>query len=396
MQISTMKAIDCYAGQMLSALLRTHDILTPERREPERIDRILIIKFWGMGSLILAGPVFKTLRKAFPEAQIHLATMGSNREISEMLGLADHLLCLDMANSAPGIALKIMRFFNRVRGIHADAVIDLEYLTRFSAAVSYISGAPIRIGFHSWDVWRGNLHNRQVAFSPYWHVTDNFVNLAQRLTGTEFAEKELDLTVTEQAKKQARDALQKAGIGPDEPVVIVNPNASTMALERRWPEEHFVELIDRMVDSGSSPSTRMGRPVLIGAPEEADFVAGLHQKLASPSQTINLAGRIGLQGLVGLLHRARVLVTNDSGPLHLASLLGTPTISFFGPETPLLYGPLGPNHTVLYKGIECSPCINVYNAKTVRCLKGRPECLYAITVDQAFKALQEKLAGYEV
>jgi ADP-heptose:LPS heptosyltransferase len=387
-----MKAIDRYAGQILCALLRTHDRLTPEPAAPENLDRILVIKFWGMGSLILAGPVFKTIRRAYPDSQIHLATLESNKEICELIessrssGLADFCHLLDLAGPSSLIPVKIIRFLDQVRNINAQAVIDLEYLTRFSAIVSYVSAAPLRVGFHSRDVWRGNLHNRRVAFSPYWHVTDNFLNLVQHLNDKAEPVREIEIPVTDTAKTEAKKALDGAGVKEDETVIVVNPNASPMAIERRWPEEYFVALLDRIVSAG------LGRPVLIGAEDEAEYVKGLHQKLAARTQCANLAGRVGLQGLIGILHRAHLLITNDSGPLHLASLIGTPTISFFGPETPLLFGPVGKNHTVLYKGMECSPCINIYNAKTVHCLKDRPECLYAISVDEAFQAVEQRLA----
>jgi ADP-heptose:LPS heptosyltransferase len=92
-----------------------------------------------------------------------------------------------------------------------------------------------------------------------------------------------------------------------------------------------------------------------------------------------------------LLRAAALLVTNDSGPLHLADALGTPTVSFFGPETPTLYGPRGPRNTVLYRAIDCSPCISIYNAKTVRCMRSAPECLSGITVDEALAAVAAAL-----
>ena len=94
-----------------------------------------------------------------------------------------------------------------------------------------------------------------------------------------------------------------------------------------------------------------------------------------------------------LTRKAADLVTNDSGPLHIAELIRTRTVSFFGPETPVLFGPLGEGHKVLYKGINCSPCITVYNAKTVRCIRKVPECVSRISPDEAFRAVKEMLAG---
>ncbi len=386
MQIQTMKNIDRHAGQILCGMLRGLDLLSP-KTPSDKLDDILLIKFWGMGSLILAAPVFKAIRKSHPGVRIHLATLEQNLTMARMLGLADELHPLILDSSPSAVPGNIIDYFARIRQVKVDAVIDLEYLSRFSAIVSYLSGASLRIGFHSWDVWRGNLHNRPVAFSPYWHVTDNFLNLHKSL-GIEIepdhhAELNLD-----QGEQQAADQVgSRFGIDKSETLIVINPNASTMALERRWPEEYFIELINRIEDQG------LGRTALIGAADEADFIASLHQRLKRPDKTLDLAGRLSLAELVGLLRITSLLVTNDSGPLHLADLLSTPTVSFFGPETPSLYGPRGADNTILYKGIDCSPCISIYNAKTVRCLRERPECLHLISVDEALAAVRQRLEG---
>ena len=165
----------------------------------------------------------------------------------------------------------------------------------------------------------------------------------------------------------------------------MNPNASTMALARRWPVENFVALLDRIEQAGLPPAA------LIGSPDEAAHVERVRAAARRPNRVFNLAGRLNLAELIAALRRARLLVTNDSGPLHLAGALGVPTVSLFGPETPALFGPRGDRHIVLYRGIDCSPCISIYNAKTVRCMRGRPECLTGIGVDEVFAAVTRAL-----
>jgi ADP-heptose:LPS heptosyltransferase len=89
---------------------------------------------------------------------------------------------------------------------------------------------------------------------------------------------------------------------------------------------------------------------------------------------------------MALLSLSTACISNDSGPLHIAAALGIPTVSFFGPESPLLYGPRGNGHTVFYAGIYCSPCLNVYNAKQAMC-SGDNTCMQAITPEQVISAL---------
>ena len=402
MDMQTMKHVDRLAGNPLCVALRVYDVLRSGGRArksagaaalPKKIGaawrppRIAVIKFWGMGSLILAAPLFYSLRRTYPDAEISLITLGHNRGIIELLDLSDRVVYLELPESAAGVASRIMGLMGRVRELRPDAVIDLEYLTRFSTIVSYLSGAPVRVGFHSWDVWRGNLHTAHCAFNPYWHVTDNFLNLHRALSGEKGVNGPVRIKLNGEEDREAGGLRAAAGVGEDERVIAFNTNASTMALARRWPEESFAKLIDRVMEAG------LGRVALLGAPEEAPFVGRVLAMTREPGKIVNLAGKSSLRGLCGILRRAALLVTNDSGPLHLAGALGTPTVSFFGPETPVLFGPRGEGHATLYRGIDCSPCISIYNAKTVRCMRPEPECLTGIGVDEAFEAVRRSLGA---
>ncbi len=385
MKISTMKKIDRWLGYPACGLLRLVDLIRLKQK-PEKIQRILVIKFWGMGSLILSLPVFRALREVYPGAELGFATLSRNQALVDLLGISDRAIYLDLRAGSGRIFFRILKFFFQLYQYHPQLVIDLEYLTRFSALASYFSRAPIRVGFHSWDVWRGELHNLRVPFNPYWHASKNFLNLVTRACGRELKFSfDFSLPPDRSAKQSLDLKLKEKGIGEEERILVVNPNASTIALERRWPPEYFVRLIDMILEE------KLGKVILIGAPDEKEFVRQILEQVKDKESCFSLAGELEIKELVELLRRAELLITNDSGPLHLASLLDTKTISFFGPETPQLFGPLGEGHTVLYLGIDCSPCITVYNAKTVRCLLSRPECLYGITPQMAFEKVKEAL-----
>ena len=389
MDMQWMKRIDRFAGYPLGGALRLHAALIGASQRPVPLApdaaRIAVVKFWGMGSLILAAPVFYALRTSFPRAEIHLVTLSQNQRIVELMGLADRLHLLKLPPGPVGIGRNIFAFFRQLRDLQLDAVIDLEYLSRFSAIASYLTRAPVRVGFHSWDIGRGNLHTVRRAFNPYWHVTENFLNLHRALAGTEAPPTPVRFRVSAEEDAEAATKLTAAGIAAGVRFIAMNPNASTMALARRWPVESFVQLIDRIEERG------LGPVALLGSPEEEAYVERVRARARAPERTVNLAGRLRLAELIGVLKRAALLVTNDSGPLHLADALGTPTVSFFGPETPTLFGPRGERHRVLYRGIDCSPCINIYNAKTVRCMRSEPECLTGIGVDEALAAVEQAL-----
>jgi ADP-heptose:LPS heptosyltransferase len=170
----------------------------------------------------------------------------------------------------------------------------------------------------------------------------------------------------------------------------VNPNASELCLERRWMPERFAQVVDALLDE---------RPellaVFVGSPSEVAFTQSVVDLCRHRGRALNLAGRLGLRELAEALREARLFLTNDSGPLHLATLTGTPTVALFGPETPSLYGPVGANQRVFYAGVYCSPCLNVYNAKTATC-NGDNICLKAFGVDVVLEACRAALTRGEL
>ena len=165
----------------------------------------------------------------------------------------------------------------------------------------------------------------------------------------------------------------------------MNPNSGEIALTRRWPAANYVELARRV--AGEYPDLRV---VFIGSRGERDYVGSIVKTIRHPA-VVDLSGCLSVAQLAYILGQARLVVTNDSGPLHLACAMGARTLSFFGPETPVLYGPVGSGHEVLYTNIDCSPCINVHEDKSFRCHRRVTQCLEGIGVDAAWGRLKDML-----
>ncbi len=128
---------------------------------------------------------------------------------------------------------------------------------------------------------------------------------------------------------------------------------------------------------------------MIGGKDDISHVHSILGKLESRENIIDLAGKTNIMELACILEECQLLITNDSGPLHLADSLGTPTVSFFGPETPVLYGPGNGKNLVFYKALMCSPCLDVLNAKTVSCVDNA-RCIKEINVDEVYEAILGK------
>lgn len=387
--LELMHWVDRYLGSALCTVLQPlnlrHYLRPPP--SPDALDprHVLLIKFWGLGSIALAGPAVAALRRRFPQARFTFLSLAPNRELLELLPEVDGVLTVDLDRGLTGVTAQLLARIGTLRREGCDLVVDFEFFTRVSALVTFLTGAPVRAGFHAWEVWRGNFHNVRVPFNRYWHVQRNFLQLAAAV-GAEVEPPPLfRLPVTAAMRAEAAAALAAVGVGAEEELLLVNPNAGAMALERRWPADRFAALARR------AAATTGLRPVFLGARGEEAYVAGIVAAAGPPA--VSLAGRLSLRGLLGLFCRARLLVTNDSGPLQLALTQGLRTVSFFGPETPVLYGPRGERHRVLYAGIPCSPCMNVHSQKRVRCLYGHPVCLEQLDVDRALAAVRDLAAA---
>jgi len=389
LSLDLMHRIDRYLGSLAVTLLQPlnlrHYLSPPPDVKDLEPRKVLVVKFWGIGSIALAGQTLVALKRRYPEAEFSFLTLESNRHFLRHVPPVDKVICLDIRGGGLRVVSRILKLFHTLRRLRFDLVMDLEFFTRFSALVSFMTGAPVRVGFHAWEVWRGNLHNVTVPFNRYWHVTRNFFNLGHAAGIEEQEPPDFHLDSTRGDREEVCTVLGEVGIQDSERILLFNPNAGDLALERRWPPENFAELARILaVDPGI-------RPVFIGAKSERDYVEALVREAGSSA--LNLAGALTIGGLLALFERATALITNDTGPLQLALCKDLPTLSFFGPETPVLYGPQSSNHRVLYQHLACSPCINVHSQKKVRCVHGHPVCLESIDVKRAVSEARALLDG---
>jgi ADP-heptose:LPS heptosyltransferase len=357
-------------------------------RRVREIRRVLLVKFWGLGSLQLMTPAVRGLRRVHPGARLVLLTLEGNAEFARRLGVFDEVIALDVAQVGwPGLFTRIASAIVGLRARRFDAVLDFEFFARFSAVVSFLSGAPLTLGFASDGNRRGGLHRRLVDFDRSWHVARNF----RALAGADI-EREVELgeftpfPTGDRDRAEALAALISRGVVGAAPLVVLNPNAGALALERRWPVERFAELARRLaLEDGAAVA-------VIGSAEERERAGEVALRAGSRARVANLAGELSIGALAALLEDADAFVSNDSGPMHLAAALGTPTLGLFGPESPAGYAPRGVRARALYRPPACSPCINVHDDKLLVCVRGRAECMTNIGLEEVLAAVRVELA----
>lgn len=385
-----MKAIDHHAGRALCATLglvrRARPGALPRAGDPG-VARIALVKFWGMGSIVLLTPAIALLREKYPAARLTFVTQAANRDVIALLDGVDEVLTLEVGQGPWAFLRSLASLVGAVRRRAFDLWIDAEFLTRFSALLTGVSGARTAVGFAVPGVFRGRFHHVEAPFNGHWHMIDNFCALASGdLEPASFERPLAQLGPSAAAQASLGDKLARAGLALGEPYLVLNPNAGELALERRWSVERFARLADEL--AGIFP----GKLVTVGAPAERAYVQRMLDGVQARDRLIDLAGQTSLPELVALFAEARLLVSNDTGPLHLASAVGTPTVAIFGPETPVLFGPRGPQHRVIYRGLACSPCLSVHNGRSVSCPYATTHCVDGVAVSEVFAAARAALA----
>jgi len=380
-------------------LLSVGERLRPGRQMPSEPRKILVILLSEMGSLVLAIPMFERLKRQHPQAEIYALVFARNREALECIRQipSDHILTL--RDTSLGVLVRDAVVFARAaRRLGIDTVVDAELFSRVSSILAYLSGAPRRVGFHPHrqeGLYRGGYINVPVLYNPYLHMAAQLVNLAEAIGGAGMPRVKTrpvavetlewpDPPFTEAEWRAARAALERDfPHRTGEPLVLLYPGGGLIPL-RAWPADGYAEVAARLARRGC----RIG---VIGPASDR----GLAQRVLSrcpADAALDLTGYTpALRDLIRLMASASLLITNDGGPAHFALLARVPTVVLFGPETPVLYRPLGPRVRVLYAGLSCSPCLTAYNHRNSPC-DGDAVCLKLIAPDEVFQAALDLLA----
>lgn len=386
----TKVLIDAAVGAALVRLLNIcarilGRLLRPDHSFARSPATIVVAKYLGMGSIIQATPLLQTLRRNFPHARLLLVTAERNRALGELIAPLDGVWTVDDDGLLP-LAASTLRLLAACWRARVDLYIDLDTYSNYSAAVATMSCARNRLGYYRAERnFRMGVYTHMMFFNARAPIAESFLQMARLAGCREIVTDLYRFPVTDAARQRCAVALQSLGASLPPRYVVINPNASDMRLERRWPAERFVELVGDL--AGRFPDHAF---VFIGATNEAAYVSGLCRQLGDASgRVVNTAGALALDELFALLDGATLVVTNDTGPMHMACAVGRPTVSLFGPVCPWQFG--GNRHvTGVYKNLYCSPCVHEFLEPPCR---GDNQCMQQITVEEVRAACVPFLAG---
>src|SRR6266550_2684118 len=393
--ISTLQHTDRWIGAPLCAILTLVRRIfeSAGRPGPRQVRRILFVKFAEQGSTVLAYPAILRAIEMVGRENVYFVVFEDNRFILDAMEIIPDGNVITIAtNSLFGLATGALRAVLQVRKIGIDAVVDMEFLTRFSAILTFMTGAKSRVGFHTFfgdGPYRGDLMTHRLLYNSHLHTSEMFEAMVAALTRDPAVLPTFDFTPSvnqplarfrpspsELAEINALLERENPRIG-SAPLILLNPNTSDLLPLRRWSERRYFELARRLLER--YPELFIG---FTGARSEAAANNQLAAEVSS-SRVIQLAGRTTLRQLLVLYTRSDILVTNDSGPAHFASMTPIRVVTLFGPEAPALFAARSANATALWAGIACSPCVNAYNNRQSVCRNNL--CMQAIAVDDVFE-----------
>ena len=401
MKVDTMRKIDRWVGVPLTFLFSIPIWISrifSSKKKPD-IRRTLFIELSEMGSAILVDPAMRKLQKE-GDSELYFAIFKRNVKSLHLLRTIPPERIFEMrAGNMFQLTIDVFRFIGWCRKKKITCTIDIELFSRFTALLTSLSLAGSRIGFatiHDEGLYRGSLINFPVRYNAHVHISVNFMALVNTALGLHdqpyptqaVAPEEIELAqaeVTTADKEKVRKVIKD--LYPDwqqERVVLLNVNASDMLPQRKWLPEYFVQVGKRLLDSFEDVLI-----VTTGAPAEREYVQNVVDQIGHP-RCVNSAGEFAFEELVPLYSISTLMLTNDSGPAHFASVTPLKVYVIFGPETPALYGPLG-NAEPFFLGLPCSPCVSASNHRKTTC-KTRP-CITGISPLWVGNTLEDFLNG---
>ncbi len=346
--------------------------------------KILLVKLSSIGDVVHSLPIVKALRAHYPTARITWVVKPFCREIVEGNPYLDEVLIFERGKRgdwkhAAGALRDFQRLIREIRARKFDLVVDLQGLF-YTGLITYLTGSPLRLGFANAREFSHLFYNRKVKVpSVNLHAVDRYMLMAKEL-GIVADSQDFTIRISDQDRRFVSEFLknENTGSGADGPLIAMNPSARWVT--KQWNVEKFAELADALCDQWGA------RIVLIGSHEDVVLVDQVRSMMRN--KAIGAAGKTNLKQLVALLEVTDLLITNDTGPMHIASSVRTPTVAVFGPTDPRRTGPYGAGHMVIDKHVFCSPCFRK------RC-PNEMLCMEIVTSNDALQAVRRGIASGE-
>jgi len=390
---SVFRKNDKYAGIPLLAFLTI--LLKRKRKFPAfDIRKILVIKFAAIGDSIMLIPMLRTLRRAYPEAEITFLCSDINVSIIKKIPYIDNYI-VENIHSFLKNPLFFFRLVLNLRKYRYSVIIDTEQWSRFSAILISLLKYNFTVGFKTEGQYKHFIFDRVIEHSRSRHELETFIDLLIPLFVPIYpSDYVLEYFLTEQNEKVADRFFDENDL-KGKTVIAFHPGCGGKGQPREWEIENYIALGKRLIGFDSEVII-----LISGAPHEkvkcSELESGLRNLNRDSDKIINIAGKYSLDDVVAIIKRVTLVVCSNTGILHLASCVGTKTMGLHGPTNPQKWGAYSPNTVLIQSDKYCSPCLYLghdYGCKS-------PTCMTHISVDDVFihirKALNPELFPAEL
>ena len=332
--------------------------------------RILIVRTDRIGDVILSTPVIKALRDNYPHAYIAMMVSPYAKDIVEGNPYLDQVIIYDKEGKHKSWPRSI-KFSQRLKKKKFDLAVILHPINRVHLII-FFAGIPRRIGYNKkigFLLTDKIKHTKQLGQK---HELEYNLDLIRHL-GIEAEDKNLFMPIRLESEKWADALFKQEGIKEKDLLLTIHPGASCPS--KIWPNDRFAEVADKLIEKYGF------KALIVAGPKDIALAKSLIKHMHHAA--IDLSGKTSVSQLASLLKRSRLFISNDSGPVHIASAVGVPVVSIFGRTqkglSPKRWGPVGIKNKVLHKEVGCIECLAHNCIKEFACLK-------AITVDDCLKA----------
>ncbi len=333
------------------------------------IKRILIRATNWIGDSIMSLPALVETKRNFPEAHISVLLRPWVKPIFESHPCVDEIIVYDKKRDKSRNLLELARIIRMLRNRQFDMAILFQ--NAFEAAlIAFFSGIRIRLGLDTDG--RRFLLSHPVKRRTHQHHVENYLDILRGI-GIRTKETEPVLYIKDRHISEAEMILKECGIETDKPLIGLAPGAM-YGPAKRWPARYFATIGDWAVKRWGA------KVVIMGSRKEMDICANVNALMKEDA--INLCGKTDLGVSMGIIKRCNMLVSNDSGLMHIAAALGVATIAIFGSTDPAATGPRGAHFRIIRHDIPCSPCFR-------RECPYDLQCLYSVTPDQVWKDMED-------
>jgi ADP-heptose:LPS heptosyltransferase len=400
---NTIRFLDKYFGILICSILSlTNKFRLKKKTRP--IKNVLIIELFEMGAAIMAYSSVNYIKNKLDNPHIYCLCLDEIKPSWELLNIIpeENILSVDGTNLFT-FTKSLIKQIIFLRKKNLDLIIDFELFMRISSIISFLIKSRLKAGFYRYELdglYRGNLYDIHCSFNQNTHISKNLLALTKTAINhlndypnfkSEIKTQEItlptynsDLKLNSKVKEKIKKLYPNYN---NNKIILVCPDVGGVLSVRNYPKGYFVEVINKLLNN--YPNYLV---LLIGVKGNWSVCSFIENKVNN-KRCINFCNQtVSLKELLELMTLSRLLITNDNGPAHFASLTQINILALFSTDTPFMYGPLG-RCVILYSFFHCSPCISAFNHKNSKCKDNL--CLKSIppakVFDYSLKLMSNKL-----